>query len=47
MNRGIDNSDIKQFIQELDNKFSNISNKYEISMNQLEQNILSSQKSLM
>ena len=41
------NVDLKMFIAELDNKFSNISNKYEISMNQLERNIQQSQKQLM
>ena len=45
----ISNSDyeVLQFIQDLDNKFKNTSNKYEISMNQLEQNIMQDQKELM
>ena len=47
MNPGYDNQDIKQFIQQLDEKFKNTSNKYEISMNQLQQNILENQKELM
>ena len=42
-----DNIEIRQFISELDEKFKNTANKYEISMNQLEQNIQKSQAELM
>jgi hypothetical protein len=43
----IDDPDVKNFILSLDEKFKNISNKYEISLNQLEQNIQKSQAELM
>jgi hypothetical protein len=36
-----------QFIQELDSKFKSTSNKYELSLNQLQQNIQATQKELM
>ena len=39
--------ELKEFVLDLDNKFKNSSNKYEISMNQLEQNIKNNQKELM
>lgn len=40
-------SELHMFIQNLDEKFKSMGNKYEISMNQLEQNIQETQKRLM